>query len=246
MLKIENLRKVFRTDEIETIALDNVSFAIEKGEFVAVMGPSGCGKSTLLNILGLLDNPTSGSYTLLGQEVSAFREKDRTLFRKGNIGFVFQSFNLIDELNVFENVELPLIYLRVKASERRRRVTEILNRMNISHRAKHFPQQLSGGQQQRVAIARALATDPEIIYFDEPTSALDPELTGEVLRVLRDLADRKTTMIIVTHEMNFARDVADRILFMDGGVVVEQGPARQLIEHPQEERTRRFLAHYSE
>ena len=149
MLKIENLRKVFRTDEIETIALDNVSFAIEKGEFVAVMGPSGCGKSTLLNILGLLDNPTSGSYTLLGQEVSAFREKDRTLFRKGNIGFVFQSFNLIDELNVFENVELPLIYLRVKASERRRRVTEILNRMNISHRAKHFPQQLSGGQQQR-------------------------------------------------------------------------------------------------
>ena len=137
MLKIENLRKVFRTDEIETIALDNVSFAIEKGEFVAVMGPSGCGKSTLLNILGLLDNPTSGSYTLLGQEVSAFREKDRTLFRKGNIGFVFQSFNLIDELNVFENVELPLIYLRVKASERRRRVTEILNRMNISHRAKH-------------------------------------------------------------------------------------------------------------
>ena len=175
MLKIENLRKVFRTDEIETIALDNVSFAIEKGEFVAVMGPSGCGKSTLLNILGLLDNPTSGSYTLLGQEVSAFREKDRTLFRKGNIGFVFQSFNLIDELNVFENVELPLIYLSVKASERRRRVTEILNRMNISHRAKHFPQQLSGGQQQRVAIARAVIANPQLILADleEAAAAVD-------------------------------------------------------------------------
>ena len=241
MLKIENLRKVFRTDEIETIALDNVSFAIEKGEFVAVMGPSGCGKSTLLNILGLLDNPTSGSYTLLGQEVSAFREKDRTLFRKGNIGFVFQSFNLIDELNVFENVELPLIYLRVKASERRRRVTEILNRMNISHRAKHFPQQLSGGQQQRVAIARALATDPEIIYFDEPTSALDPELTGEVLSVMRQLAEEGMTMLVVTHEMGFARNVSSKTVFMENGVVVEQAPSREFFADPKEERTRAFL-----
>lgn len=241
MLKIENLRKVFRTDEIETIALDNVSFAIEKGEFVAVMGPSGCGKSTLLNILGLLDNPTSGSYTLLGQEVSAFREKDRTLFRKGNIGFVFQSFNLIDELNVFENVELPLIYLRVKASERRRRVTEILNRMNISHRAKHFPQQLSGGQQQRVAIARALATDPEIIYFDEPTSALDPELTGEVLAVMRQLAQEGMTMLVVTHEMGFARNVSSRTVFMENGVVVEEAPSQEFFAHPKEARTREFL-----
>ena len=160
MLKVENLRKVFRTEEIETIALNGVSFDVDEGEFVAVMGPSGCGKSTLLNILGLLDNPTSGSYSLLGQEVAAFRERDRTKFRKGNIGFVFQSFNLIDELNVFENVELPLIYMRVKAAERKRRVNEILGRMNISHRAEHFPQQLSGGQQQRVAIARAVVSNP--------------------------------------------------------------------------------------
>ena len=167
MLKVENLRKVFRTEEIETIALNGVSFEVNEGEFVAIMGPSGCGKSTLLNILGLLDNPTSGSYRLLDREVAALREKERTSFRKGNIGFVFQSFNLIDELNVFENVELPLIYLRVKASERKRRVNEILSRMNISHRAEHFPQQLSGGQQQRVAIARAVVANPKLILADE-------------------------------------------------------------------------------
>ena len=152
MLKVENLHKIFRTEEIETIALNGVSFEVNEGEFVAIMGPSGCGKSTLLNILGLLDNPTSGSYQLLGREVATLREKERTAFRKGNIGFVFQSFNLIDELNVFENVELPLIYLRVKASERKRRVNEILARMNISHRAEHFPQQLSGGQQDRKSV----------------------------------------------------------------------------------------------
>ena len=177
MLKIENLKKVFRTEEIETIALNGVSFEVKEGEFVAVMGPSGCGKSTLLNILGLLDNPTSGSYMLLDHEVGGFREKDRTKFRKGNIGFVFQSFNLIDELNVFENVELPLIYMRVKASERRRRVNEILSRMNISHRAEHFPQQLSGGQQQRVAIARAVVSNPKLILADEPTGNLDSKNT---------------------------------------------------------------------
>ncbi|HIX96198.1 MAG TPA: ABC transporter ATP-binding protein, partial [Candidatus Alistipes avistercoris] len=173
MLKVENLRKVFRTEEIETIALNGVSFEVNEGEFVAIIGPSGCGKSTLLNILGLLDNPTSGSYRLLDREVAALREKERTSFRKGNIGFVFQSFNLIDELNVFENVELPLIYLRVKASERKRRVNEILSRMNISHRAEHFPQQLSGGQQQRVAIARAVVANPKLILADEPTGNLD-------------------------------------------------------------------------
>ena len=163
LIEFDEVCKYYQMGDTTVKAADHITMKIEKGEFVAVMGPSGCGKSTLLNILGLLDNPTSGSYTLLGQEVSAFREKDRTLFRKGNIGFVFQSFNLIDELNVFENVELPLIYLRVKASERRRRVTEILNRMNISHRAKHFPQQLSGGQQQRVAIARAVIANPQLI-----------------------------------------------------------------------------------
>ena len=241
MLKVENLRKVFRTEEIETIALNGVSFDVDEGEFVAVMGPSGCGKSTLLNILGLLDNPTSGSYSLLGQEVAAFRERDRTKFRKGNIGFVFQSFNLIDELNVFENVELPLIYMRVKAAERKRRVNEILGRMNISHRAEHFPQQLSGGQQQRVAIARALASGPEIIYFDEPTSALDPELTGEVLAVMRQLAQEGMTMLVVTHEMGFARNVSSRTVFMENGVVVEEAPSQEFFAHPKEARTREFL-----
>ena len=222
MLKIENLRKVFRTDEIETIALDNVSFAIEKGEFVAVMGPSGCGKSTLLNILGLLDNPTSGSYTLLGQEVSAFREKDRTLFRKGNIGFVFPSFNLIDELNVFENVELPLIYLSVKASERRRRVTEILNRMNISHRAKHFPQQLSGGQQQRVAIARAVIANPQLILADEPTGALDSKASRMLLNSFEVLnKSLEATILMVTHDA-FTASCCRRVVFLRDGKIFAQ------------------------
>ena len=187
MLKVENLKKVFRTEEIETIALNGVTFEVKEGEFVAIMGPSGCGKSTLLNILGLLDNPTSGSYTLLDHEVAGFREKDRTKFRKGNIGFVFQSFNLIDELNVFENVELPLIYMRVKASERKRRVNEILSRMNISHRAEHFPQQLSGGQQQRVAIARAVVSNPKLILADEPTGNLDSKNGREVMELLSEL-----------------------------------------------------------
>ena len=173
MIKIKNLNKVFRTDEVETVALDNVNLEVAKGEFVAVMGPSGCGKSTLLNIVGLLDNPTGGSYNLMGHEVAELKEKDRTRLRKGKIGFVFQSFNLIDELNVAENVELPLIYLGIGAGERKRRVDEMLKRMSISHRAKHFPQQLSGGQQQRVAIARALITNPDLILADEPTGNLD-------------------------------------------------------------------------
>ena len=170
MIEVKNLSKVFRTEEIETTALNNVSFSIEKGEFVAIMGPSGCGKSTLLNVLGLLDNPSSGSYQLLGNEVGGLRESERTNYRKGNIGFVFQSFNLIDELNVYENVELPLKYLNISASERKRRVTEMLKRMSISHRAQHYPQQLSGGQQQRVAIARAVVANPQLILADEPTT----------------------------------------------------------------------------
>ena len=173
MIQIENLSKVFRTSEVETIALNHVNIEVKEGEFVAIMGPSGCGKSTLLNILGLLDNPTEGSYKLLGNEVANLKEKERTRLRKGVIGFVFQSFNLIDELNVFENVELPLTYLGIKASERKERVLEILKRMNLSHRAKHFPQQLSGGQQQRVAIARAVVTNPKLILADEPTGNLD-------------------------------------------------------------------------
>lgn len=241
MIKIEGLSKFFRTEEVETIALNKVSLEVKDGEFVAVMGPSGCGKSTLLNILGLLDNPSEGNYYLGDQEVGHLKEKERTQVRKGNIGFVFQSFNLIDELNVFENVELPLTYLKIKASERKQMVTDILKRMNISHRAAHFPQQLSGGQQQRVAIARGLAMEPKALLFDEPTSALDPELVGEVLKVMTDLAKSGMTMVVVTHEMGFAREVADRVIFMDGGVIVEQGKPEDVLLHPKEERTRTFL-----
>lgn len=220
MLKVENLKKTFRTEEIETIALNGVSFEVNEGEFVAVMGPSGCGKSTLLNILGLLDNPSEGSYELLGQEVAKFKEKDRTVFRKGNIGFVFQSFNLIDELNVYENVELPLIYLRMKASERKERVNEILKRMNISHRAKHFPQQLSGGQQQRVAIARAVVANPKLILADEPTGNLDSKNGKEVMELLSELNKEGTTVIMVTHSQHDA-SYAHRILNLFDGELVK-------------------------
>ena len=220
MLKVEELKKSFLTEEIETIALDGVSFEVEEGEFVAVMGPSGCGKSTLLNILGLLDNPTGGKYYLLDREVGNLRERDRTKFRRGHIGFVFQSFNLIDELNVFENVELPLIYLRVKASERRRRVTEILNRMNISHRAKHFPQQLSGGQQQRVAIARAVIANPQLILADEPTGNLDSKNGQEVMELLSELNREGTTIIMVTHSQHDST-YAHRVLHLFDGTLVK-------------------------
>lgn len=220
MLKVENLRKVFRTEEIETIALNDVTFEVQSGEFVAIMGPSGCGKSTLLNILGLLDNPTAGNYTLLDHPVAGLKEKDRTRFRKGNIGFVFQSFNLIDELNVFENVELPLIYMRVKASERKRRVNEILGRMNISHRAEHFPQQLSGGQQQRVAIARAVVSNPKLILADEPTGNLDSKNGREVMELLSELNREGTTVIMVTHSQHDST-YAHRVLHLFDGDLVK-------------------------
>ena len=219
MIKVTDLSKIFRTEEIETTALNQVSFQIEEGEFVAIMGPSGCGKSTLLNILGLLDNPTDGSYLLLGQEVAKLKEKDRTKFRKGNIGFVFQSFNLIDELNVFENVELPLRYLNIGAAERKKRVTEMLKRMNISHRAKHFPQQLSGGQQQRVAIARAVVSNPKLILADEPTGNLDSKNGKEVMDLLTELNDEGTTIVLVTHSQKDAA-VAQRIINLFDGRIV--------------------------
>ena len=241
MIKIENLCKTFRTTEVETIALNNVNLEVNEKEFVAIMGPSGCGKSTLLNILGLLDNPTSGNYYLDNKEVGHLKEKDRTNVRKGNIGFVFQSFNLIDELNVFENVELPLTYLNIPAEERKKRVTEMLSRMNISHRAKHYPQQLSGGQQQRVAIARALAMKPKMLLFDEPTSALDPELVGDVLSVMKEVALAGMTMAVVTHEMQFARSVSNHVVFMDQGYIVEEGNPEDIFTHPKEERTQTFL-----
>ena len=219
MIKVKDLCKVFRTEEIETTALNNVSFEINDGEFVAIMGPSGCGKSTLLNILGLLDNPTTGSYELLGKEVANLKEKDRTKFRKGNIGFVFQSFNLIDELNVYDNVELPLRYLNISASERKEKVTAILKRMNISHRAQHFPQQLSGGQQQRVAIARAVVSNPKLILADEPTGNLDSKNGREVMELLKELNSEGTTIVMVTHSQKDAACAQRTVNLFDGKIV---------------------------
>ena len=221
MLKVENLKKSFFTEEIETIALNGVSFEVKEGEFVAIMGPSGCGKSTLLNILGLLDNPTGGSYRLLDKEVGNLKEKERTQFRKGNLGFVFQSFNLIDEITVFENVELPLVYMGIKASERKKRVEEILDRMNISHRAGHFPQQLSGGQQQRVAIARAVVSNPKLVLADEPTGNLDSKNGQEVMSLLQELNREGTTIIMVTHSQHDAQFASRTICLFDGQIVTD-------------------------
>ena len=219
MLKVENLQKIFRTEEIETIALNGVSFEIKDGEFVAIMGPSGCGKSTLLNILGLLDNPTAGHYWFGDTEVGNLKERDRTRFRKGNIGFIFQSFNLIDVLNVFENVELPLKYLNMGARERKERVTAMLKRMNISHRAHHFPQQLSGGQQQRVAIARACVCHPKLILADEPTGNLDSKNGREVMSLLTELNAEGTTIVMVTHSPKDAAIAQRTIDLFDGQIV---------------------------
>lgn len=221
MIRTEDLQKVFRTDEMETWALNNVYIDIRKGEFVAIMGPSGCGKSTLLNILGLLDNPSGGRYWLDGTDVSTFTETRRTRLRKGIIGFVFQSFNLIDELNVYENIELPLLYMGVPASERKKRVEEAMDRMAIAHRAKHFPQQLSGGQQQRVAIARAVVSGPKLILADEPTGNLDSHNGKEVMALLSELHREGTTIVMVTHSRHDA-GYADRIInLFDGTVVAE-------------------------
>lgn len=219
MIKVENLSKIFRTDEIETTALNGVSMEIKDGEFVAIMGPSGCGKSTLLNILGLLDNPSGGSYQFGDTEVAGLKEKERTKFRKGNIGFVFQSFNLIDELNVFENIELPLKYLNISSSERKKKVTEIMKRMNISHRAKHFPRQLSGGQQQRVAIARAVVSNPKLILADEPTGNLDSKNGLEVMNLLTELNEEGTTIVMVTHSPKDAAKAQRTIDLLDGKIV---------------------------
>lgn len=221
MIKTENLQKIFRTEEVETWALNDVNIEIAEGEFVAIMGPSGCGKTTLLNILGLLDNPTSGNYFLSGTDVSKYTENQRTDLRKGVIGFVFQSFNLIEELNVYENIELPLLYMRIPAAERRERVKEAMNRMAISHREKHFPQQLSGGQQQRVAIARAVVANPKLILADEPTGNLDSKNGAEVMSLLTELNREGTTIVMVTHSQHDA-GYADRIIkLFDGKVVPE-------------------------
>ena len=219
MIKTKNLQKIFKTEEVETWASHDVSLEIKEGEFVAIMGPSGCGKSTLLNILGLLDNPTNGTYELNGTDVSKFTEAQRTNLRKGVIGFVFQSFNLIDELNVYENIELPLLYMGVPKEERRKRVEEAMKRMDISHRVKHFPQQLSGGQQQRVAIARAVVANPKIILADEPTGNLDSKNGKEVMDLLTQLNKEGTTVVMVTHSQHDAGYATRTINLFDGQVV---------------------------
>lgn len=222
MIKTENLSMLFTTEDVQTKALNEVSLEIKKGEFVAIMGPSGCGKSTLLNILGTLDSSTSGKYFFDGKEIDKMSESQLTSFRKGNIGFVFQNFNLIDELTVYENVELPLVYLNNKKSERKKKVMEVLERMNIAHRAGHFPQQLSGGQQQRVAIARAVVTDCPLILADEPTGNLDSTNGLEVMELLSELNRQGTTVVIVTHSQRDAKFAHRVIHLLDGRIVSEE------------------------
>ena len=222
MIQTIELSKIFRTEEVETTALNTVNFEVKKGEFVAVMGPSGCGKSTLLNILGLLDNPSKGQYFFNGTDVSRYKERHRTDLRKGNIGFVFQSFNLIDELNVYENVELPLVYLKLGASKRRKMVETVLDRMKIGHRRKHFPQQLSGGQQQRVAIARAVVANPKLILADEPTGNLDSKNGLEVMKLLTELNKEGTTIVMVTHSDHDAAFSHRIVNLFDGKVITEE------------------------
>ena len=221
MIKTIGLSKIFRTENVQTTALNEVNIEINRGEFVAIMGPSGCGKSTLLNILGLLDNPTSGELWFLGQEVSRFSENSRTDLRNGNIGFVFQSFILIDELTVFENVELPLLYAEVPVRERVERVNCALERMQIAHRTEHYPQQLSGGQQQRVAIARAIVTNPHLILADEPTGNLDSINGNEVMALLKELNSEGATVVMVTHSEENAREAGRIVRMMDGCILTE-------------------------
>ena len=218
VIKTENLVKSFRTEEIETIAVDNLSLEVDKGEFVAIMGPSGCGKTTLLNILGLLDAPTSGKYFLNGEDVSTLNERARTFLRRGKVGFIFQSFNLIDELTVCENIELPITYMKIAPARRKEMVNDIMERMAISHRANHFPHQLSGGQQQRVAIARAVVLNPELILADEPTGNLDSKNGVEVMKILTELNDGGTTVVMVTHNLRDAEYARRTIDMFDGKI----------------------------
>jgi polar amino acid transport system ATP-binding protein len=243
MLTLTDIAKTYRTTEVETRALDGVSLRIGAGEFVAIMGPSGCGKSTLLNILGLIDSPSEGGFDFLGEEIAKANEKRLTELRREHIGFVFQSFNLFGHLTVLDNVvEAPVSAQGRDRAEAVEHARELLTRVGLADKADEYPRRLSGGQQQRVAIARALALRPKLLLFDEPTSALDPELVGEVLDVMRDLARGGTTMVVVTHEIGFAREVADTVVFLDQGRIVERGTPAQVLDQPREERTRAFLS----
>ena len=229
MITINNLSKIYKTEEVETTALNKVSLHVKEGEFLSIMGPSGCGKSTLLNIVGLLDSTNEGSYIFSNKEMAGLKEKDRAIVRKENIGFVFQNFNLIDELTVFENVELPLIYNNVPKKERKERVTEVLNRLDITHREKHFPQQLSGGQQQRVAVARALVTKPKLILADEPTGNLDSKNGNEVMELLTELHQQGSTIIMVTHS-SYDAGFSSKIVTLKDGSIISEKENQRVIE----------------
>ena len=240
ILQTTELKKYYGAKPNITRALDGVTLSIEKGEFVAIVGTSGSGKSTLLNMIGGLDVPTSGKVIVDGRELSTLKDEQLTIFRRRKIGFIFQNYNLVPVLNVYENIVLPVELDGNKVDKKF--MKEVVQMLGLEDKLNNMPNNLSGGQQQRVAIARALALKPDILCFDEPTSALDPELTAEVLRVIKDLAAQNMTMVIVTHAMQFARDVADRVVFMDGGRIVEEGPAEQVIDHPREQRTCEFLS----
>ena len=239
LLEVKNISKTYGTGEATVHALKKATFSVPKGEFVAIVGESGSGKSTLLNMIGALDTPTSGKVFIDGKDIFSMKERNLTVFRRRNIGFIFQSFNLIPELTVEQNIIFPVLLDYQKPNKKY--LEELLTVLGLKERRRHLPSQLSGGQQQRVAIARAIATNPEIIFFDEPTSALDPELTGEVLSVMRDLANEGMTMLVVTHEMGFARTVSNKVIFMEDGVIVEQGSSKEFFENPKEERTKAFL-----
>lgn len=240
-ISLRHVGKRYQMGEITITAVDDISFEIEKGQFAVIVGPSGAGKTTVLNILGGMDACDSGAIRVDGQEISGYGARQLTTYRRYDIGFVFQFYNLVQNLTALENVELAAQICRDPLD-----AEEVLRHVGLGERLNNFPAQLSGGEQQRVAIARALAMHPDILFFDEPTSALDPELTGEILKVIRSLAEEKMTMVVVTHEMAFARDVSDRVIFMDGGVIVEEGDPRQVIENPQSERTRAFLARFNQ
>ena len=246
VIRVRDLYKVYRMGDTKVYALNGVDLDIRRGEFCAITGPSGSGKSTLLNMLAGLEHPSKGEIVIAGKHIEKLNEKQLVTFRRERVGFIFQSYNLIATMDAVENVALPLSFRGMGKARRAKRAKEYLKLVGLERFMTHMPNQMSGGQQQRVAIARALALKPDILCFDEPTSALDPELTGEVLKVIRTLAEQKTTMIIVTHEMAFARDVADQLIFMDGGVIVEQGDPHQVIDHPKEERTKQFLTRYAQ
>lgn len=244
LLTVEHLTKTYGTGENAVHALDDVSFSVPRGQFLAIIGPSGSGKSTLLHILGGVDRPTSGHVYMNGEDVYSRSDTALAIFRRREVGLIYQFYNLIPVLNVVENITLPVLMDGRKVNDAR--LQELLDTLGLRGREKHLPNQLSGGQQQRVSIARAMALKPKILFFDEPTSALDPELTGEILKVIKDLAAEKMTMVIVTHEMSFAREAADRIIFMDNGVIEEEGTPEEVFDNPKSERTREFIAGYSD